>query len=133
MGCTLTLLFSFFIFRRWREVQGKTETEEALAGFDSVPVDACVFPEVWGLNHSAICDHLVHQTHTNGNPAPKPVSRASLRYFSLLFAEGEPFLKYKYVLWCVCYACQLKDIFSYITFKQRGMTLACLNPGKCQM
>lgn len=49
------------------------------------------FQRLGGLNHSAICDHLVHHTHTSSSSAPQPVSRDSLRYFSLLFVEREPF------------------------------------------
>lgn len=43
-----SLYCSFFLYRQWEKGQGKTETEEAPGGFESMPADACVFPEVGG-------------------------------------------------------------------------------------
>lgn len=48
MGCTLTFTVFHSLYSDSGEAQGKAETEEALAGLDSMPVEACVFPEVGG-------------------------------------------------------------------------------------
>lgn len=127
------LLFSFFIFRqRGSTREGRDRGSSGWIWFNALWKHVC-FQRLGGgsttqlsVTTSSITLTLTGTLHQSQFPGPP----SGISHYHL---QRGNLLKYKYVLWWVCYACQLKDIFSYISYKLRCMLLACLNPGKCQM
>lgn len=115
-SCTLTSTVFFTLYFHGRREAQRERQRKLWWDLIQCQWKHVGFQRLEGLSRPARCDRLVHHSHTDRNPAPQPVSRASLRYFSLPFTEREPFkVQICPLVGLLRHVCQLQDIFSYST------------------